>query len=204
MMRTWLKKMNKNWFPRQREGVRCARKPQSARLSVEALEKRELLSGGNTAGYLLSGGNLFHQTPSGLALLDSSVKDFCVPGSIVYDLHTDGRVFQISNGSFHQVYASAGALVSDATDNVFTLDSGNHMVLEHVRGAYWSWFQVGSDNASLVSDATGNVFALAFDDHQIYEHSQGSGGSWTLVSSYLFTLVGGVNPNISSLVSDAT
>src|SRR5438105_8837374 len=101
MVRTWLKQLNKNGFPKQRQGATGAWKPPSARLSVEALEKRELLSGGNTAGYSLSSaGVLFYQPPSGgIFALDTGVRDFCVPGSVRYDLHTDGRVFQIANGN---------------------------------------------------------------------------------------------------------
>jgi len=201
MVRTWLKQLNKNGFPRQRKGERGAWKPPSARLSVEALEKRELLSGGNTAGYSLSSaGVLFYQPPSGgIFALDTGVRDFCVPGSVVYDLRTDGRVFQIANGNLRQVYANAGALVSDATNNVFTLDLGTHTILEHVQGAYGSWFQVYGNAGALVSDATGNLFALDFGNHTVREHAQGTTSNWFQVGSNILSLVSDTRGNVFEL-----
>jgi hypothetical protein len=180
--------MCKNWFPKQCKGIERNRKPSWGRLGVEALEKREVLSGGNTGGYILNHGNLYH----GPGLLDTNVKDFCVPGNIVYDLHTDGGVFQLGNGQKTQVGWNDIALVSDAAGNVFSLNYVDHGIWQHNSGA--SWTQVGSNDGSLVSDATGNVFALSFDDHKIYEHTEGAGYSWGNTGAY----------NIASLVSDAT
>src|SRR5262249_53846473 len=98
MSQTWLGRLRKRFSGGTKPSPRAARKPQSVRLSVEALERREVLSG-NTAGYLLyPGSNLYQQTPSGLVLRDTGVRDFTAPGGTLYDLHTDGRVL-LFNGS---------------------------------------------------------------------------------------------------------
>src|ERR671936_489935 len=123
MVRTWLKQLANKWFG----GVAAPQgnRRRTARLGVEALERREVLSG-NTAGYVLyANGYLYQQTASGLALRDTGVRDFTAPGGVLYDLHTDGRVLRFAaNGNSTPIYANASALVSDATGNVFALSYG--------------------------------------------------------------------------------
>src|SRR5437773_2021117 len=120
MLATLFRKTSKQIFGGGSQPRPARREPGRARLGVEALEAREVLSG-NTAGYVLSGGNLFQQTASGLVPRDTGVRDFTAPGGVLYDLHTDGGVFRFSNGTPTPIGATASALVSDVNRSVFAL-----------------------------------------------------------------------------------
>src|SRR5262245_4153269 len=83
------------------------RRPARRAPRLEALERRELLSG-NTAGYVLHiDGSLWQTTSSGAVQVDAGVKDYTAPWGTLYDLHSDGRVFLFSPGNSNksQIYS---------------------------------------------------------------------------------------------------
>jgi hypothetical protein len=141
---------------------------------LERLEERELLTG----GYLLSGGNLYQSTTSGLVLMDTGVKSFSVFNSLVYDLHANGTVYQVNWGI--QIGSGYSALVSNAQGAVYALNPANHDVYRYTGGSTWASTNTAHDIQSLVADGSGAIYELSFVNHGVWLYS---GSSWTSVTS---------------------
>jgi hypothetical protein len=183
------------------------RNPAPVRLSVEALERREVLSG-NTAGYHLAADftltlyNINDRRWYGGHPVDGGVVDFTAPGGVVYDLHSDGTI-HLFNGSFFSTIGTNGrSLVSDATGNVFALFTDG-TIAEYNRWALSPWTTVGSNASSLVVDATGTVFGLDTSG-RVGEHVPGTGWGWVQVGSSNRNLVSDAAGNVFGLTYDGT
>src|SRR5262249_31156612 len=101
---------------------------------------------------------------------------------------SDGTIYEQglgSPGAWYAVGSGATRLVSDATGNVFVLNT-NGRVYEHTLGAGGSWTPVGvgpSPASGLSVDPSGNVRAVCVINRAqyIYEHAGGAGWSWPRV-----------------------
>jgi hypothetical protein len=101
----------KKWFGGRYSRTVASRRsaqPRRARLGVECLEARELLS--TTApGLSLSNGNLYSTMAAQTQLIDTGVQTFTVVHNKVFDLHTDGKLERLSPDGSGKVAVTSGA-----------------------------------------------------------------------------------------------
>jgi hypothetical protein len=178
MSRSWLRQLCGRLLGDTRTARPVRRKRASARLGVEALEERLVLSVVPVA-----------------QVTDATGTTFVVDG-------TSHMVFESVRGgpSTNAAFSNCSSLVSDGIGDVFALNFHDHTVYEHIQGATGngSWTFGGISNiSSLVSDAQGDVFALSGSglggDGRVYQLAQGT-IQWNYANAY----------NITSLVRDGS
>jgi hypothetical protein len=158
MLRAWLREMRTNLLGCRGTPKSVGRAGRTARLGVECLEARELLSGGVAPSYTLSDGNLYQVTATGQTLIDTGVRQFAVVNSKVFGLHTDGT-FESMNGDGSMkavVHQNVKAIGLRNDGQIFTdihWSAGDDLYLYNpATGTYtdFGWvqgFAVGNDGA---------------------------------------------------------
>jgi hypothetical protein len=137
-------------------GKKPARRPY---LTVEALEKREVLSGDYSGFTLDSTGNLFHTIGRQPQLIDTGVLDFAVVNNKVYDLHTNGDLDSLnSDGSGKsQIDVNDTAFAALADGSIVALESNGSLFRLPSGG---NWYRLDSNDSSFAALADGSIVAL--------------------------------------------
>src|SRR5690348_13227598 len=101
MLRAWLREMRTSLLGRRATPRPAGRPRRTARLGLECLEGRDLLSGGVVPGYSLdSSGNLYNTAGAQPLLIDTGVEKFSVRNNKVYALEAGGSLASLnSDGS---------------------------------------------------------------------------------------------------------
>jgi hypothetical protein len=196
MLRALLREMRTNLLgrratPRHAGGVRRA-----ARLAVECLEARELLSDGVVPGYSLdSSGNLYNTAGAQPQLIDTGVQAIAgTGGSSVFDLHVDGRLYrQDITGTRTYLDGGVMAIAGTGGTSAFDLHSNGALYRQDIAG---TWLNI--DNGVQAIAGTGGP--SAFDLHTngaLYR--QDIAGTWLNIDNGVLAIAGTGGPSASDL-----
>ncbi len=138
-----------------------ARRPANqARLTVEVLERRELLNA-TIPGFNLTGGNLYNTTSTQPRLIDSRVQNFTVVNNKVFDLHSDATLHWLNLDGTSNKTVDSGVTKFAATPSGAMLALSQSGVLWYsATGQPSTWQPIGYSVASFQVSPDGSVYAL--------------------------------------------
>jgi hypothetical protein len=159
-------------FPRSIEAMCKAnsQKPNRARLVLELLESRELLTGPYPGFTLDSSGNLYNTTGTQPQLIDTAVQNFAVANNEVYDLHTNGAL-QAMNGD-----GSGKATLATSVQSFAVAANGTLYWLTVPASGGWLEMltlglqiplEIDTNVSTFAVDSSGDAVALEEDGHLV-------------------------------------
>jgi hypothetical protein len=184
------------WFLAPTRATRSAR--QRARLELEALEKREVLS---APSYVLSNGNLYQKSAAGATLIDRNVQSYQADGhGHVAVLEQTGNLKYYSNPTLTTIDSGVTAYHLGSTGTLFEVDSqGNFQVYTLSAGTAL----VDANVKSLTFASTGRVYDLR-NDGTFLGSDNGLPGDFTQLDTGVESLAVAPGGRVYLLQNDGT
>jgi hypothetical protein len=191
MVPMWLKQLARNTFVRPATARTVARRPRPVQLRVEALETRDLPSGGLLPGHYLAPGAALRGAARG--------HHSRVPGHVHSTRHSHspgGRGYLISSPPLGPSGPSGSVVTPSATTPGRSPQAGSSGSTTQATPTPGPL-----PNSVTLSDASGHLFRLGID-HELYYSASGLGNDWQAVSGPYLAIAGDAQHDVFALGID--